>query len=82
MSSSGPPHSTRLFATGIANYRGMATEVHDTTSRLDRVRDCTDLDVLREALGHPGLQKTVRTAIERRIRRLERQAATHQEAQP
>lgn len=42
--------------------------------RLRAVKSCTDLEVLREALGASDLQKTVRLAIERRIRKLERQA--------
>lgn len=38
--------------------------------RLRRVRDCDDAALLREALDVPGLQATVRRAIECKLRRL------------
>lgn len=40
--------------------------------RLRCVANCTDVATLRAALGAEGLQKSVRDAIERKIRRLER----------
>lgn len=46
--------------------------VLDVPGRLDLVRKCTDATLLREALTDAGLQKTVRTAIERRLRALEK----------
>ncbi len=38
--------------------------------RLRRVRSCDDAAVLREALEVPGLQATVRRAIEAKLRKL------------
>lgn len=78
-----PVYQTRLFVSGVYNpHARLYCEHLDVASRLQRVRQCNDIDVLREALARVGLQQTVRTAIESRIRRLQRQAATHQEAQP
>jgi hypothetical protein len=47
----------------------------DVNSRIHIVASCTDVTRLRDALDLPGLQSTVRTAIERRIRKLEKAAA-------
>lgn len=48
----------------------MYPQVTDVAGRLQRVSACTDPAQLRGALDHPNLQKTVRTAIERRLRSL------------
>lgn len=52
------------------------TQVTDLVGRLRRVRECTDIAMLRDAASMERLylQGTVRKAIERRIRRLERAA--------
>lgn len=66
-----------LFACGshkLLSGKTMRLSVVDAQSRLRRVRDCTDANTLREALAVPGLQKTVRTAIEAKLRKMERAA--------
>lgn len=45
-------------------------QVIDAPSRIQRVRACTDVALLRAALGQSNLQKTVCQAIERRLREL------------
>jgi hypothetical protein len=49
---------------------GHYSEWFDAQSRLDRVKEF-NLPQLAAALEVPGLQKTVRTAIERRMKRLQ-----------
>lgn len=53
------------------NYHGFETQIIDVTGRIAAVTACHDVANLREALNVDGLQKTVRTAIERRIKQLE-----------
>lgn len=48
------------------------TQDFDVSSRLRRVQTFS-LAQCRRALSLPGLQKTVRTAVERRIRKLEKE---------
>lgn len=48
----------------------MYPQVTSVEERLQRVSACTDPAQLRAALDTPNLQKTVRFAIERRLRRL------------
>ena len=53
------------------NYHGFETRIIDVTGRIAAVANCHDVAKLRDALDTDGLQKTVRTAIERRIKLLE-----------
>ncbi len=66
---------SRLFeAFPITDGKGNTRMLHhlDAPSRLRAVKACISLPLLREALTADDLQKAVRTAIERRIRKLER----------
>lgn len=60
---------SRLFL--VERHGGMASYYMDVQSRLEAVKRATDVDALRDALTDSGLQKTVRVAIERRIKQLE-----------
>lgn len=61
-----------LFAVDMAGTRCMAVDVD---SRVRIVAACTDLQQLHDALQLIGLQKSVRAAIERRLRQLARERA-------
>lgn len=64
----------RLFAAGAYEIDGrtIQTQHVDAQHRMERVRDCTDVATLREALESSSLQQGVRRAILARIKRLER----------
>jgi hypothetical protein len=49
----------------------LQTYVMSSSERIDRVRQCDNLDALKDALAVGDLQPTVECAIRRRIRRLE-----------
>jgi len=66
---------TRLFeAFHVPDFKGGTRMLYYVAAddRLRAVKVCTSVPLLREALAADGLQKTVRLAIERRIRNLER----------
>ncbi|MGE0209942.1 MAG: hypothetical protein AB7S42_12480 [Lysobacteraceae bacterium] len=66
---------SRLFESfAIPDGKGGTRMLHHFAAddRLRAVKCCTDVEQLREALADGGLQKSVRTAIKRRICSLER----------
>lgn len=67
----------KLFARSdyVIAGRVHQTQIVQVSYRLDEVRRCTSLPMLRQALDATDLQDSVRRAIEARIRRLERAAA-------
>ena len=64
----------RLFAAGSYTVDGELRQFQVCTAdeRTQLVRACSNPEQLREALASTGLQSTVRAAIERRLRQLER----------
>lgn len=62
---------SRLFLAGVYGNLNTATYYIDVQSRLAAVKRATNVAILREALTDDSLQKTVRVAIERRIKQLE-----------
>jgi hypothetical protein len=66
-----------LFALAPVTFPGRNNKltffVVDADSRLQRVRECTDANALRQALDVPGLQKAVRKAIEAKLRKMDRE---------
>lgn len=68
------------FETG-QTYRGIPLQHMDAQDRIDLVREF-DVRQCRAALEVAGLQKTVRQAIERRLRRLGDRGAPSVEQKP
>lgn len=66
--------TAKLFHSNTYVIDGQARQMHHCAAddRLRCVARCEDIDQLREALGIEGLQKSVRVAIERRLRKLGR----------
>jgi len=62
------------FVNRIPGLHGEPTYTFDVASRLARVREF-NLEQLQQALAVPDLQKTVKTAIARRIRKLSRDSS-------
>lgn len=65
--------SDNPFVTRIPGLNGAPTYYYDADSRLARVKEF-NLCQLNQALAVEGLQKSVKQAIERRIRKLTREA--------
>ncbi len=59
-------------------YGGRQTYYVSAADRLRAVAECTDAAMLRDTLAYPELQATVRAAVERRLRRLDRETCSHE----
>lgn len=69
------------FLTNILGFRNQRLQATNVDERMHLVRDF-DTDQCRAGLKVRGLQKTVRTAIERRLRTLERIRVVDDELPP
>lgn len=69
------------FLTHLTGFRGQRLQATSVDERMQMVRDF-DADQCRAGLKVRGLQKTVRTAIERQLRALARAQAADDELPP